>query len=118
MKSSLVKVICLMAAFCCTASADAGVSGGVPRPSSIPTGNIHQGYHPLAGNFYSSFYHVELRTAVNDYDLISPIKFADSSPSPIVTVPASTQGVPEPSTAALGIVAAACITALRRRRRG
>lgn len=117
MKSALVKVTCLMAAFCCAASADAGVSGGVPRPSSIPTGNIYQGYHPLAGNFYSSYYHSELRIVVSDSVLINPLGLADSSPSPIVTAPTSTQGVPEPSTAALGVVATAFIAALRRRRR-
>lgn len=119
MKYGFVKVLCLMAAFGCAASVDAGESGGVTRPPSIPTGNIYQGYHPLGINVYTSYWaqYGTLSVVLNDYPSISSLGDAHSSPSPVVSLPASTQGVPEPSTAVLGAVATAFIAAFRRRRR-
>ncbi|BBO35907.1 hypothetical protein PLANPX_5519 [Lacipirellula parvula] len=59
----------------------------------------------------------ELRVTLSDSMLSSPVSLANSIPSSIIASPAPVQGVPEPTTAILGVVGASFITLVRGRRR-
>lgn len=112
-------VAVMMIALGCAAAAEAGESGGVTRPPSIGTGNIYQGYHPLWEiNMYASYPSGMITVAEHSYVSMNPIEGAGFVPPAVVDSPTPVQGVPEPSTAILGLGAAAFIAACRGRRRG
>lgn len=119
MKAGLLKALFLMIAVSFAATARAGESGGVTRPPSIPSGNLHQGYHPLGINFYSGYLanFVTLEIVLHDTVSLNVLEADVLRASPIVPA-TSTQGVPEPSSAVLSAAAIAFIAARRGRRRG
>lgn len=120
MKAGLLKTLFLTIAVGFAASVQAGESGGVTRPPSIPSGNIYQGYHPLGINVYainSSFLSIYLPESEMSLLTVEAVQQNPLLATQSSAAPTPSQGIPEPSSAVLAAIGVAALARLRRLRR-